>query len=329
MAKSELALINPRKIRANDDNPRHIFDSDDLADLEKSIKEVGVLVPLIVHPDKLKKNHFVLLDGERRLRCARKLQLQEVPVNINAPPDRLQNILLMFNIHNVRTNWELVPTALKLDMIIKLYTIKSKKTPTNGVLSKITGMSAIRVSECKRILGFNKKYIDMALHPNPDRRIRGDFFSQLALPLEKLEENYPEIIKKYTKDGIIEIMIKKYREGTIVNIISEFRTLKKIISSSKKGVDKKIIKKSINKFLQSKPVRNKTGKMIKKAVTMNDVFEETSYYVYNEESILKTSETLLDLLSSFDLKKSKKPKEVKLMLKKVIKSINIMLIKLE
>lgn len=297
-----LIQIKPNQIEYNKDNPRVLFDEKDLSLLKQSIHEVGVLVPLIVYGETPSSKKYVLLDGQRRLICAKRLNLPTVPANKIDAPSRLQNILLMFNIHNVRKDWELVPTALKLQVVMRMLP-KKAKTPSS-IIAKITGMSTIRIAECKRILSFDKKYIDMALDTNPHTRIRGDFFSQLAAGLEQLD-NFPEIKKEYSKNKIIDLMIEKYRDGTIVNIIREFRMLRKILASEKKGVEKKIITLRVKEFLKSKPLKDKSGKVSKKAITIEEVFNRTSYSVFKEEEIIKKSTELEEILSKFNIDKAR------------------------
>src|SRR4051794_1824555 len=106
-----LQEISPDIIRSNPDNPRLIFREDEMSQLLESIRQVGIRVPLSVYPD---GRHYTLIDGERRWRCARKLNLKTVPVIAQPKPAKLENILMMFNIHNVRVDWDLMPMALKL-----------------------------------------------------------------------------------------------------------------------------------------------------------------------------------------------------------------------
>src|SRR5580704_15379413 len=106
-----LQEIKPDKIRANPDNPRLVFREDEMQQLMDSIKEVGIKVPVSLYEDGSK---FVLLDGERRWRCPKRLNLSAVPAIVQPKPDRLENILMMFNIHNVRVDWDPMPMALKL-----------------------------------------------------------------------------------------------------------------------------------------------------------------------------------------------------------------------
>jgi ParB family chromosome partitioning protein len=66
--------------------PRHYFDPQKLIQLTNSIKEHGILEPLLVRP--LKKNTYELVAGERRYRAAQEAGLEEVPVIIRDLNDR-------------------------------------------------------------------------------------------------------------------------------------------------------------------------------------------------------------------------------------------------
>lgn len=324
-SRSSLIEISPSNIGPNTDNPRALFDEEDLKYLQQSIKEIGVLVPILVYKNPKPGKKYVLLDGERRLICAKRLKLPVIPANEIDAPSRLQNILLMFNIHNVRKDWELGPTALKLEVVMRLLP-KGKETPSTQI-AKITGMSPIRVAECKRILSFDKRYIDMTLDPDTEKRIRGDFFSQLALALEKLD-NYPEITKDYSKNKIIDLMIQKYKEGTVVNIINEFRTMRKILFSPKKGVEKKLVVNNVKEYLKSKPMKDSSGKIIKKAMTMHELFEKTSYSIYKEDEIIRKAKELEESLSKFDIKKAKNVNKLISSLEKLANRIDKLLTKI-
>ena len=62
--------------------PRQKFDKDQIRELAQSIKDKGILQPLLVrrHPDK--ENGFEIIAGERRWQAAQEAQLHEVPVII-------------------------------------------------------------------------------------------------------------------------------------------------------------------------------------------------------------------------------------------------------
>ncbi|MXU64709.1 ParB/RepB/Spo0J family partition protein [Oceanomicrobium pacificus] len=67
-------------LSANPDQPRRDFSEADLADLTASIREKGVLQPLIVRPDPGAEGHYQIVAGERRWRAAQRAQLHDLPV---------------------------------------------------------------------------------------------------------------------------------------------------------------------------------------------------------------------------------------------------------
>jgi len=169
---SKLAWLETDKIIANPHNPRYFFHEETLRILKESINEVGILVPLLIYQRKT-DGQYIILDGERRWRCAKNLDLKKIPANIIPEPTKLSNILTMFSIHNVREPWELMPTALKLEVIIRIL-----KTRDTKKLSQLTGLTQTNVERCKKLLSFDKKYQDMMLAKD-NEKIKADFFIEM------------------------------------------------------------------------------------------------------------------------------------------------------
>lgn len=67
-------------LRPNPDQPRRHFDPARLAELEESIREKGIIQPLIVRKDPQNPSRFEIVAGERRWRAAQNAQLHDVPV---------------------------------------------------------------------------------------------------------------------------------------------------------------------------------------------------------------------------------------------------------
>ncbi len=75
---SALRDVPTGSIEPNPNQPRVHFDEDSLSDLAKSIKEIGILQPLLVR--ELSPGKYQLIAGERRWRAAQRAKLAEVPV---------------------------------------------------------------------------------------------------------------------------------------------------------------------------------------------------------------------------------------------------------
>ncbi|PZO63401.1 MAG: chromosome partitioning protein ParB, partial [Pelagerythrobacter marensis] len=79
--------IPVEQITPNPDQPRRVFDPDALAELAASLKNRGVLQPLIVRPHPTEPGLYQIVAGERRWRAAQIAQLHELPAIIRELDD--------------------------------------------------------------------------------------------------------------------------------------------------------------------------------------------------------------------------------------------------
>jgi ParB family transcriptional regulator, chromosome partitioning protein len=75
-------------LTANPQNPRRDFDPEQLEELTNSIREKGVMQPLLVRPSKDDPNIFEIIAGERRWRAAQRAGLHDVPVIVREVDDK-------------------------------------------------------------------------------------------------------------------------------------------------------------------------------------------------------------------------------------------------
>lgn len=99
--KSEIVL-KITEIEPNREQPRKNFDEDSLLELADSIKQFGVIQPLLVQK---KQDHYEIIAGERRWRAAKMAGLKEVPVIIKKYTDKeILEISLIENIQRENLN---------------------------------------------------------------------------------------------------------------------------------------------------------------------------------------------------------------------------------
>lgn len=153
-----IRLVSPDLISVNPDNPRLIFRAEELQSLEDSIAQQGILVPLTVYEDS--KQKLIILDGERRWRCARRLGLTNVPVIVQPEPTRMQNVMMMFAIHYARKEWDPLPTAYKLRQLEEMYLSNEGRRPNELELAQLASMSRGEVRRLKNILALPQRYLD-------------------------------------------------------------------------------------------------------------------------------------------------------------------------
>lgn len=101
---ARLAALSPHVIVPNPAQPRKIFNEEDFAELVHSIREVGILQPIVVRPI-ADSDNFELIMGERRLRASKQIGLETIPVIIRdtADEDMLRDALLE-NLHRSQLN---------------------------------------------------------------------------------------------------------------------------------------------------------------------------------------------------------------------------------
>ncbi len=104
------------QIHLPDCQPRRYFDPDKMAHLVKSILEHGILEPLLVRP--IESGGYELVAGERRLRAARELNLEEVPViSRNLTDKEALQVSLMENLQREDLN-PLEETTAVLELLV-------------------------------------------------------------------------------------------------------------------------------------------------------------------------------------------------------------------
>ena len=89
-----------------------------------------------------------------------KLGIGRIPVVVQAKPDRLQNIMMMFAIHNARQDWDPLPTALKLQELEDEFTKRQGRTPMEVELAELASLTRGEVRRLKNLLRLPPSYID-------------------------------------------------------------------------------------------------------------------------------------------------------------------------
>ena len=96
-AELDVELLKPNPLQ-----PRMKFDNQAIDELAQSIRETGIVQPVLVVPD---DGHYRIIVGERRWRAAQKAGLKKIPVMIrNMAPDKQLEISLIENIHREDLN---------------------------------------------------------------------------------------------------------------------------------------------------------------------------------------------------------------------------------
>ena len=158
-SKSENALpsaasleIDISSIEVSPYQPRTNFDEENLKSLIESIREQGVIQPILVR--KSKKDKYELIAGERRLRAVKTLGHSKIPAILKTIKDESAAIYAL--LENVqRENLNPIEEALGLEKLIRQF----KFTQEN--LAKKTGKSRSHIANLIRLLSLDKYVIDL------------------------------------------------------------------------------------------------------------------------------------------------------------------------
>jgi len=141
--QSSITKLDPEKISANPYQPRKEFDPISLNDLINSIKEYGIIQPLIVTPKV--DGTYELIAGERRLRSALELGLREVPVIVREVSEqRKLELALIENLQ--RENINPIESAVAYNQLMTEFNL------TQDDLSKRLGKSRSSIANVLRFL---------------------------------------------------------------------------------------------------------------------------------------------------------------------------------
>ncbi|MCF7644632.1 ParB/RepB/Spo0J family partition protein [Bacillus subtilis] len=134
----EFVSRNPR-------NPRRVFTEAELEDLAQSIREHGIVQPIVVRPAPENREHFELIAGERRWRAAQRAGLTEIPVILRDVDDRVALELAI--IENVqRADLNPVEEAMGYQLLIDDHDY------TQADLAQVIGKSRSHVANTLRLL---------------------------------------------------------------------------------------------------------------------------------------------------------------------------------
>lgn len=132
-------------LRANPFQPRHTFRPEDLNDLAASIREKGILQPIVVRPIAGDANSFEIVAGERRWRAAQAAQLHKVPVIVKELSDAESlEIAIIENVQ--RADLNAVEEAAGYDRLMQQFDYTQEK------LSQLIGKSRSHVANTLRLL---------------------------------------------------------------------------------------------------------------------------------------------------------------------------------
>ena len=140
-SKSGEVLVKINEVEPNREQPRKDFDEDSLMELADSIKQFGILQPLIVQK---KKDYYEIIAGERRWRAAKLAGIKEVPVIIkNYTDQEIVEISLIENIQ--RENLNPIEEAMAYKRLLEEFDLKQDEVAERVSKSRTAVTNSMRL----------------------------------------------------------------------------------------------------------------------------------------------------------------------------------------
>lgn len=140
-AKSGVQVMKINEVEPNRDQPRKNFDEDALLELSDSIKQFGVLQPLLVRK---RKDYYEIIAGERRWRAAKLAGVKEVPVIVKEYTD--QEILEIGLIENIqRENLNPIEEAIAFKRLLEEFNLKQDEVAERVSKSRTAVTNSMRL----------------------------------------------------------------------------------------------------------------------------------------------------------------------------------------
>lgn len=204
VVKKEEVMVKVSEIEPNREQPRKNFEEDSLLELADSIRQFGVIQPLIV---KKRDDYYEIIAGERRWRAAKLAGIKEIPVIIKEYSD--QEIVEISLIENIqRENLNPIEEAMAFQRLLTEFSLKQDE------LAERVSKSRTAVTNAVRLLKLDDRVQQMLI----DEKITTGH-ARALLALENKDEQYALATKIFDEKLSVRdvecIMQKKQEEKKV------------------------------------------------------------------------------------------------------------------
>ncbi|MFT6843176.1 MAG: ParB family chromosome partitioning protein [Psychroserpens sp.] len=288
--------INIEDLKPSAFNPRARFNEGEEEELIDSILSKGILNPILVYLDRA-SGKYIILDGERRYRACKKINIKKVPARILLKePGLLESLSLMFHIHNVREDWTEFAISITIRKIVEEMgkQIQDLNSYDLNELTRMTSLSKYRINKYLKFQDYPNSVIEKFLHyevygSDSENQPDPDILLEMHKPIKDMQEIMPGFFNLYSIDDMIDSCIEKKMTG-IIKTNKEFRLISKSLTAVKKNelpVD--LVKRNLDRFFSDT------------SFAPNDLYQRTSQSLYQFKNVMKTSKSLFDMLSNFKM----------------------------
>lgn len=215
--------IDPNDVEFSDFNPRGEKEEDILNEpafeqLKESIFKYGVLVPIVVHAQKvLGKKKYRLVDGERRLRAALATKASTIPANIAEGTSPLDDLKKAFQTHMLRKDWSPLAKARALKRLVLQMKSQGKQLDKKDLLEELqtaTGCGDKELKDLMRVIRFP----DSVLASVENRDLRFSHLVQIEEScIEPVQSVFPALIQKIGKNAARLALVEKAKSKVLTD----------------------------------------------------------------------------------------------------------------
>lgn len=192
--KGPVTMVNITKIEPNREQPRKVFNEESLQDLADSIKQHGLLEPIMVQD---RKDHYEIILGERRWRASKLAGLKEMPVIIkNLSEQEILEISLIENIQ--REDLNPIEEAQAYKRLLDEFSL------TQEEVAKRVNKSRTVVANSMRLLKLDERVQQMVIdgaNASGDEKIVSTGHARALLAIDSKDKQY-EIAEKIISEGL-------------------------------------------------------------------------------------------------------------------------------
>jgi ParB family chromosome partitioning protein len=182
--KTNITKLSINDVKRNKLQPRKVFNKESLEELTNSIKENGVIQPIIVRSDKSSADKFEIIAGERRWLASQNAGLQEIPaVILDVDDEKSLEFAIVENVQ--RQDLNAIEEAQGYQRLIDEFSYNQEK------LAKFIGKSRSYIANSLRLLGLPEEVISYVVN---EKISTGHARSLIGLPnavliAKKIAEN--------------------------------------------------------------------------------------------------------------------------------------------
>ena len=212
--------------------PRKNFDKENLEELTNSIKERGIIQPIIVRNSEDQKNKYEIVAGERRWLAAQNAGLHEVPVVIIEAND-LKSLEFAIVENVQRHDLNPIEEAYGYQKLIDQFNYDHEK------VAKFIGKSRSHISNCLRLLSLPKEVMEMIENNNLSQG-----HAKVLVGLENALFLAKKIIDKKLSVRQAENLVRVFKTNKIPKNVLKDANLKQLESSLKEKIGLNILIKN-------------------------------------------------------------------------------------